>query len=181
MSTKRGAALRVLVLVFIMMAALGAVVIRSQWNQESKPYVPYENAGKSLPVLEALAQEHVTFLRVQDWCHAYSDDRERRANTLQMTCTLKDNYQPFDNASEKRFVELKSKLEDLPYEINWIRIAYGPDGALLTADLSVATINPFKRDWLTYDPGYALPKDTPRETVHHRIDADWYYTWEDWN
>jgi hypothetical protein len=60
-------------------------------------------------------------------------------------------------------------------------IAYGPDGALRTAALAIDTINPFKRDTLVYRPGYALPQDIPGEIVNHRIDANRYYTWADWN
>ena len=181
MSVKRGAVLPVLVLVFILMVTVGVVAFRSQWDQGREPAVRYEKAGKSLPVLQALAQEHVTFLRVQDWCRAYSDDRERRATELTATCTLGDDYQLFDNASEKRFTELRDKLEDLPYGVHWIEIEYDSQGALRTAQLSVDTINPFQRDALVYDPGYELSIGTPGEVMNYRIDADWYYRWEDWN
>jgi len=183
--------MRILVLVFIFVVTVGVIALRSQWHQQWGPTVPYKNAGRSLPVLEALAQEHVTFLRVQDWCRAYSDNRERRASDLAGTCTLEwacstptagcDNYQPFDNTSEKRFVELKSKLEDLPYDVLWIEVDYGPDGAPRAAELAVDTVNPFRRDSLIYDPGYRLPRDIPGEIINHRIDANWYYRWEDWN
>jgi len=79
--------MRVLVFAFVSMLAAGVVAVRSLWGQEQKPTVFYENAAKSLPVLEALAQEHVTFLRVQDWCRAYSDDREWRAAPVSGSCT----------------------------------------------------------------------------------------------
>jgi len=173
--------MRVLVLVFVSMVVVGVMAFRSQWDQDRKPTTPYEDAGKSLPVLTALAQEHVTFLRVQDWCRAYSDDRERRANRLEGTCTIKDGYKLFDDASEKRFVELQRTLEELPYSVNWITIEYGPSGDMRTADLSIDTVNPFRRDSLVYDPGYTLSADIPGGIVSHRIDADWYYLWEDWN
>jgi hypothetical protein len=181
MSAKRGALLRVLALVFIMLAVLGVVAVRSQWSQAGKPAVPYGNAGKSLPVLEVLAREHVTFLRVQDWCQAYSDDRERRANVLKGSCTPGNDYELFDDASEKRFIELKSKLKDLPYDVRYIEMEYGPGGALRKAVMSIDTLYPFTRDGIVYDPGYVLPADRPGEFVSHRIDSDWYSTWEDWN
>jgi hypothetical protein len=87
----------------------------------------------------------------------------------------------FDDASEKRFTELQGRLEDLPYGVHWIEIEYDSRGALRTAQLSVDTVNPFQRDALVYDPGYDLPVGTPGAVVNHRIDADWYYRWEDWN
>lgn len=168
-------------LAFIMMATLGVVALKSYWHPDRKPAVPYENAGKSLPVLKALAKEHVTYLKNQDGCRAYSDNREQRASKLIAPCPPKDNYQLFDNASEKRFTDLQSMLKDLPYDAYLIDIKYDTDGALKTASLSIESINPFKHDYLTYKPGYMLPADRPGQVENHRIDSDWYHTWEDWN
>jgi hypothetical protein len=181
MSAKRGTAMRVLVLAFIAMAVAGVIAFRSPWTRAPEPTIPYQNAADSLPVLRALAKERVTFLRVQDWCQAYSDDRERRANELTGSCTLKDGYKVFDGASEKRFLELRRTLKELPYGVNWITIEYGPGGDLRTATLSIRTVNPFRRDSLVYEPGYTLSKGIPGEIETHRIDTDWYYVWEDWN
>ena len=144
-----------------------------------------------MPILEVLAHEHVTFLRVQDWCRAYSDNEEQRATELTAACTLEGpcptptagcgTYRLFDKASEKRFLELRSKLKDLPYEVRWIKIDYGPDGTLHTAQLAINTANPFRRDTLIYNPGYTLPEGVPGEITNHRIGSDWYYSGEDWN
>ncbi len=181
--------MRVLLFVYIGIATVGAIAFRSLPQQDST--IPYENAGKSLPVLEALTHEHVTFLRIQDWCRAYSDNQEQRATELTSTCTLAKacststagcgSYKLFDNASETRFAELRSKLKGLPYDVHWIKIEYGPDGALRTAELAINTADQFRRDALIYNPGYVLPEDIPGEVVNHRIDSDWYYRWEDWN
>ncbi|XVV15602.1 hypothetical protein ACQP2X_15025 [Actinoplanes sp. CA-131856] len=180
MSVKPGVALGSLVLVFITMVALGVVFV-SHRGEPGEQVVAYDEAGKSLPVLEALAQEHVTFLRVQDWCRAYADGREQRANDLGASCTFGNGYALFDDASKKRFEGLRDKLDDLPYDVNWLTIEYGSDGGLRKADLSIDTVNPFKRDSLTYDPGYTLPEKMPKDVAAYRIDDDWYYTWEDWN
>ncbi len=179
----------VLVFAFISMVTAGIagfVKATSKEGQPRQPTVFYEDAGKSLPVLEALAQEQVTFLRVQDWCRAYADKRELRATPVEDTCTApgpgtgETAYKPFDDASEKRFLELQSKLDALPYDVTWITIEYGPGGGLREAVLSIKTTFPPRYDSLIYDPGYTLPANTPGQVMNHRIDTDWYYRWEDW-
>src|SRR5690349_10561142 len=169
MSVKQRRAMLFLVLAFVLMATAGAVtfgVLRNPW---AEPAAPYEDAGESLPVLEALAREQVTFLRVQDWCRAYADGSERRANTLEGTCTLEDGYKVFDVASEQRFTGLRNKLDDLPYDVRSIEIKYGSDGGIETAHLALDTINPFLRDSLAYDPGYVLSPGVPGEFTTYRI------------
>lgn len=188
MSARRVAAIRVLVLALAGTAVAGVALFGSP---EQGPAIPYENARKSLPVLEALAREQVSFLRDQDWCRAYSDGQEKRASTLSSTCTLDGacsrpsagcgHYQLFDGASETRFAELRSTLNDLPYDVSWIKMESGPDGVPRTAEMAIDTVLPFRRDAIVYDPGYTLPRDIPGEVVNHRIDSDWYYRWEDWN
>lgn len=177
MSTRRGSAIRVLVLVFVFMVAVEMIALRSR-PEES---VPYGNAAKSFPVLETLAKEHVTFLRVQDWCHAYADDQERRASDVTATCTLEGDYKLFDSTSEQRFADLRDRLTGLPYSVHWIDIEYDAAGVIRTAELSIDTVNPFRRDTLVYEPGYLLPEGIRGEVVNSRIDANWYHRWEDWN
>ncbi|MGK5685313.1 hypothetical protein [Actinoplanes sp. URMC 104] len=180
MSVKPGTALGLLALAFLSLLGLGIFGFASGWGRAREPVIPYNQAAKSLPVLQALARDHVRFLRVQDWCRAYVDARERRANELRETCTLGDGFERFDDASEQRYRELSDRLDALPYDVDWVQISYRPDGGIRAAQLSVDGINKFKRDTLVYDPGYTLPEDRPGETVHVRIDADWYYRWDDW-
>jgi hypothetical protein len=165
----------------ILSVAAGTTAIAMRSYLSGQPGTRYENAAKSFPVLQALAQDGVTFLRVQDWCRAFADSRERRTNELAGTCTLGEGFQMFDDASEKRFDELRGKLDDLPYDVMWLSLEYGSGGEIERAELAIDTINPFRRDSLAYDPGYGLSGDMPGERVHHRIDGDWYYVQEDWN
>jgi len=44
------------VLVFIRIATVGIIGFTSQWHQEGNPTAAHENAGRSLPVLEAPAK-----------------------------------------------------------------------------------------------------------------------------
>ncbi|MDI6105592.1 hypothetical protein QLQ12_44135 [Actinoplanes sp. NEAU-A12] len=158
--------------------AATAVVATTRHSPQSDHTGPYGKAPKSLPALEALAREHVTHLAVHDWCRAYSDNRERRADQGSRRCP--DGYKPFGDASEKRFSELRRKLDAFPYDVSGVAIEYGPSGEIRTATLTLDTIY-LGHEWLTYDPGYTLPRDIPRERGYHRIDSDWYHGWEDWN
>ena len=53
-----------LVLVFVSMVTVGVLGFPAQWHHEPQQAL-YREAADSLPVLRALAREHVSFLRVR--------------------------------------------------------------------------------------------------------------------
>ncbi|XVU22808.1 hypothetical protein ACQPZJ_36885 [Actinoplanes sp. CA-054009] len=181
MSPKQRTVLLGLMAAFVLLAAGGIALLEADGRQEREPVIAYDEAPKALPVLQSLTEEHVTFLRAQDWCQAYADDRERRANDLRGSCTLKDGYEQFDAAAEKRFTTLRDKLKDLPYDVFWVSLTYASDGTLTNAALMVDAINPLKRDTLYYEPGHAPPTSLNQDVACYPIDANWYYCSEDWN
>ncbi|MFF5077422.1 hypothetical protein ACFY36_10245 [Actinoplanes sp. NPDC000266] len=181
MSPKQRYVLLGLMAAFVLLVAGGIVVLEADSRQEREPVIAYDEAPKVLPVLKSLAEEHVTFLKDQNGCHAYEDDRERRANDLGDTCAPRHGYEQFDAASEKRFATLHDRLDDLPYDVFSITLEYAPGGTPAKAGLMVDTVNPFKRDTLYYEPGHALPTSVNQDVECYTIDADWYYCSEDWN
>ncbi|MFI1995260.1 hypothetical protein [Actinoplanes sp. NPDC020271] len=180
MSDRRKATRRVMALILVAIVALGVVAIKDHFDEGLSPIL-YDRAAKSLPVVQALAREHVTFLRAGDGCQVYADDREKRASQLSSTCTREAGYQLFDDASRAHFAQLRAALKDLPYDVDQVTITYGAGGTLDEAQLAIDTVNPYRLDSIIYHPGYTLPQAKPGELEFQRIDADWYYMWEDWN
>jgi len=180
--------------------AIGFVVIQASaaWQRYAHPGQNRERAPESMSMLRALEREHVSFLRTQDWCQAYTDDTGTHASTLESNCAFRSSWdgegstaQLFDPASEKRYQELERLADDLPYPMAYVEIQYTrpasvPEGSgagpLTSATLSLSTA--FSRQSLVYAPGYDLEAlrsgISPDPSVYTPIDADWYHLLEDW-
>jgi hypothetical protein len=184
----------------VVILAIGFVVIQASaaWRQYTHPGENRERAPESMPMLRALEREHVSFLRTQDWCQAYTDDSGTHANTLESNCTFQFNWNGqggvvrlFDRASKKRYQELKHLADDLPYSVHYVEIHYaetasgvkgsGP-GPLAGATLALEA--GLSRQSLVYEPGYDLEalraNNSPDPSVFTPIDANWYHLLEDW-
>jgi hypothetical protein len=110
----------------------------------------WERAPEALPVLRGLEREHVSFLRLQDWCQAYDDGSGVRANTLRPTCTLTRDAQVFDAASRARYDALARLAADVPYAVHYVEITYDGGGRMTRASLALDA--GFSRESLVYEP-----------------------------
>ncbi len=179
------ASILVVVSLAVGLSIKGATEGTAAWTRYAKPGGGYNRAPEAMPVLLALERERVTFLRTQDWCQAYNDGSDVRANTLRETCTLTlDRAELFGAATRARYETLAQLAAALPYDMNYVQIAYGASRQMTGAQISLATA--FSRESLVYEPGYSLGAlragaVAADPMTYTAIDPDWYHLLEDWN
>ena len=169
--------IRVSVVVTVM---LGAVV--SSWGSEPEPRqreTDVANLPKCFPVLARLS---VRAYRNQDWCKNiwYQRGKFSQQTDSADSCNLFEGTpQPFDAQALQDFDSIARALTATGVRLYCLSdLRYGPDGTLAQAKFHLAG----GRYTYVYSPGYkALPEDIPEERKHARINADWFYVWEDWN
>ena len=135
------------------------------------------------PVIEAL---HVTGFRDQDWCRYLTYPRgsfsyTERADEMD-NCLFEGNGRPFDDDATRDFQAVSDALEKTHLTVQIAdSIEFDTAGHVATAtfDLESAGFTGYWR--YIYAPGAPLPEDSVGELQNTRIDADWYFQWEDWN
>jgi hypothetical protein len=136
------------------------------------------------PVIEGL---QLTGFRNQDWCRyltygrgnfSFTDDPENVD-----TCNLFEGItQPFDDEAGHDFQTVAEALAKTHLTVqiaNYIEFDAHGHVAAATFDLESAGFSGYWR--YIYEPGAQVPEDMEGELLNTRIDADWYFQWEDWN
>ena len=86
----------------------------------------------------------------------------------------------FDDASSAASPGIRDLLDASGVSFSDVH-AYRDDAGNVTRFEFTLRAGAFDRFSYVYDPGAPLPEELPGELEYWRIDADWYFVWEDWN
>jgi len=136
---------------------------------------------KLVGVFPILEQYQVISFRSQDGHSAFeyargAYDTDMRATSVSV---LKVKPNRFDNIAQADFNTVKNIVEKTGIGVIIINGIEYSEGKLKRAVFDFS--RGFTRQRYVYDPGCELPEDIPHEMLHTKVDADWYYVWEDWN
>jgi hypothetical protein len=172
------------VTVLISSLRIGAEMLpkRLYWTQPDGPRMTRDVTNLT-PVLLALEDLHAEAYRNQDWCRNISYSGGAFSNNSESsTCNLFDEPPAdFTAAANTDFARIEDALNRSGVWVYAVRqIAY-ENGRMTHAEFDlVAAPWEFDRWSYIYDPGGPLPEGMENEEVYTRIDADWYFHWEDW-
>jgi hypothetical protein len=133
--------------------------------------------AKCLPIIAKL---RVTDFRNQDWCKnfAYSGGKFSNNNKASNCILFSGQGLAFSANAQRDFEGVAAEASRRG--VVWFHAEFSDAGSVKEVTFSCSRF--FTRQSYVYSPGYGfLPPDSPRNTLHTRIDKDWYYVWEDWN
>jgi hypothetical protein len=133
----------------------------------------------AFPVLEEL---EIRGFRNQDWCRFLDDPRGQfTSNPESSTCNLfTGGPDPFDEKAQTDFDRVSAALRDTGVAVQMVWwLDYDDAGAISYAQFVID--HAANNSWTyVYDPDGEMPEDIEGEEVYTRIDANWYFWWEEW-
>jgi hypothetical protein len=168
----------------VTVAALAAVVGGCLHQADPSPERMRSDAeilSEALPVLE---EHRVEWFEDLGWCSfldasigQYADVDEDEEMT---SCDVNGVAEPFDPDAQAVFDRIRDRLDATGLSVSTVVADVASDGTLMRATFSVAA-GMYDRWYYVYEPGGELPEDMEAELRSVRIDANWYWQWEDWN
>ena len=86
----------------------------------------------------------------------------------------------FDDEATSAFADVRRALDATGVSVSDVSVQRDMAGSAVRVEFSLRA-GAFDRFSYVFEPGAPLPEEMPGEVDYTRLDADWYFEWEDWN